>query len=83
MAISSDGVMIRTHADSVNLVGRNSLGVRLMKVSASDFVVSVAVVDRDEDEEVATETSENPQVDNSENIESNENSNEIKNEENE
>lgn len=83
LAISSDGVMIRTHADSVNLVGRNSLGVRLMKVSASDFVVSVAVVDRDEDEEVATETSESPQVDNSENIESNENSNEIRNEENE
>ncbi len=51
LAISADGVMIRTHADSVNLVGRNSLGVRLMKVSANDHVVSVAVVERDPDEE--------------------------------
>ena len=51
LAISADGVMIRTHADSINLVGRTSLGVRLMKVSANDSVVSVAVVDHDESEE--------------------------------
>ncbi|MGN0788165.1 MAG: DNA gyrase subunit A [Candidatus Onthoplasma sp.] len=66
LAISADGVMIRTHADSINLVGRASLGVRLMKVSAQDRVVSVAVIDRQEDEvetpetteEVSTETNE-------------------------
>ena len=52
LAISSDGVMIRTSADSINLVGRTSLGVRLMKVSANDAVVSVAIVDRAEDEDV-------------------------------
>ena len=51
LAISADGVMIRTHADSINLVSRTSLGVRLMKVGAGDKVVSVAVVDRVEDEE--------------------------------
>lgn len=50
LAISADGVMIRTHADSINLVGRGSLGVRLMKVSANDRVVSVAIVDREEEE---------------------------------
>ncbi len=59
LAISSDGVMIRTHADSINLVGRTSLGVRLMKVSASDKVVSVAVVDREEiEDELLLENSE-------------------------
>ena len=52
LAMSGDGVMIRTHADSVNLVSRTSLGVRLMKVSSKDKLVSVAVVDREEDEEV-------------------------------
>ncbi len=59
LAISADGVIIRTHADSINLVGRASLGVRLMKVSAQDKVVSVAVVDREEieDEEALTEVS--------------------------
>ena len=50
LAISADGVMIRTHADSINLVGRTSLGVRLMKVGNKDKVVSVAVVERAEDE---------------------------------
>ena len=54
LAISADGVMIRTHAESINVVGRTSLGVRLMKVSAQDKVVSVSVVDKQEDEEVET-----------------------------
>jgi len=58
LAISADGVMIRTHADSINLVGRTSLGVRLMKVSAQDSVVSVAVVDRQEEEEDIESTEE-------------------------
>ncbi len=58
LAISSDGVMIRTHADTISLVGRTSLGVRLMKVSASDKVVSVAIVDRAEDEENIDENAE-------------------------
>lgn len=51
LAISGDGVMIRTSADSINLVSRTSLGVRLMKVSTNDKVVSVAVVERDENSE--------------------------------
>ena len=51
LAISADGVMIRTHADTINLVSRTSLGVRLMKVSANDKVVSVAIIDRQPDEE--------------------------------
>ncbi len=58
LAISADGVMIRTHADTVNLVSRTSLGVRLMKVSTSDSVVSVAVVDREANED-AIEIQEN------------------------
>lgn len=51
LAISSDGIMIRTHADSINLVGRTSLGVRLMRVGEKDKVVSVAVVERMQDED--------------------------------
>ena len=62
LVISADGVMIRSHADSINLVGRTSLGVRLMKVSASDRVVSVAVVDREEvEEEITTPIEESEQ----------------------
>ena len=55
LAISADGVMIRTSADSINLVSRTSLGVRLMKVSANDRVVSVAVVEKDENTDDAEE----------------------------
>ncbi len=58
LAISSDGVMIRTHADTINLVGRTSLGVRLMKVSAQDSVVSVAVVEREEQDEIENQETE-------------------------
>ncbi len=56
LVITQDGVMIRSHLDSINLVGRTSLGVRLMKVSAKDKVVSVAVVDREEEEIDVLET---------------------------
>ena len=66
LAISADGVMIRTHADSINLVGRTSLGVRLMKVSAEDKVVSVAIVDRQANEE---EIDDNTEVETTENVE--------------
>ena len=60
LAISGDGVMIRTTAESINLVGRTSLGVRLMKVSANDKVVSVEVVERAlEDDETVEVSNEN------------------------
>ncbi len=63
MAISADGVMIRAHADSISMVSRTSMGVRLMKVSAEDKVVSVAVVDRQPDEELLEEAEQNMESD--------------------
>ncbi len=68
LAISSDGVMIRTHADSVNLVGRNSLGVRLMKVSANDAVVSVAIVERTKEDEETESVGEGEKVEEVESV---------------
>ena len=68
LAITSDGVMIRAHADTVNLVSRTSLGVRLMKVSAEDRVVGVAVVERQEDEEENLTDNSNEPATNSENL---------------
>ncbi len=63
LVISADGVMIRAHADSVNLVSRTSLGVRLMKVSVSDSVVGVAIVDRQaDDEELDNEITEETEI---------------------
>ncbi len=59
LAISQDGVMIRTHADTINVVGRTSLGVRLMKVGSKDKVVSVSVVEHEPDEEIEIVEDEN------------------------
>lgn len=59
LAITDGGVVIRTHADQINKVGRASVGVRLMK-TGNKKIVSVAVVARQEDEEVEEiENSEN------------------------
>ena len=50
LAITSNGIVIRTHADQINLVGRTALGVKLMNTSGCK-IVGVSVVDRAEDEE--------------------------------
>ena len=49
MAITDGGVVIRTHADQINKVGRASVGVRMMK-TGNKKIVSVAVVTREEDQ---------------------------------
>ena len=51
LAITSNGIVIRTHADQINEVGRTALGVKLMN-TAGCKIVGVSVVDRQEDEEV-------------------------------
>ena len=49
LAITDGGVVIRTHADQINKVGRASVGVRMMK-TGNKKIVSVAVVTREEDQ---------------------------------
>ena len=56
LAITDGGVVIRTHADQINKVGRASVGVRMMK-TGNKKIVSVAVVAREDDED-EMETSE-------------------------
>lgn len=53
LLISSDGIMIRLHADSVRLCRRPSKGVRLMRVQEDVRVVSLVQTARSETEEVA------------------------------
>ena len=55
LAITDGGVVIRTHADQINKVGRASVGVRLMK-TGNKKIVSVAVVAREDDEEIEDST---------------------------
>ncbi len=51
LLVTSAGVIIRMHADSISTIGRNTRGVRLMNVRAG-CIATVAVTDRDDSAEV-------------------------------
>lgn len=56
MMTTSTGTVIRTTIKSINRVGRNSQGVRLIKVNEKDYVSAVARVPAKEEEEVIAES---------------------------
>lgn len=49
--VTDRGVVIRQHASDIRVAGRNTQGVRLIKLDAGDAVSDVAAVPADEDEE--------------------------------
>ena len=51
MLVTSAGVVIRMHADSISHIGRNTRGVRLMNVRGGT-VATVAVTEKDDEAEV-------------------------------
>lgn len=60
MIISNNGTIIRMHVSDISKIGRNTQGVRVMRMKDSE-VATVAVAPREEDEEMSieSETSEN------------------------
>lgn len=60
LLISDDGTIIRMAADTINILGRATQGVRLMRVTDGSKVISLARTDRDdgEDEQEAPEDAE-------------------------
>lgn len=48
LLISVEGTMIRTRANEISIQSRDTLGVRIMKLSENDRVISVAVADAEE-----------------------------------
>lgn len=68
MLITSDGVVIRMHVDEISIYGRQTQGVRLMKLSDGVKTVSVALTEREEEEdEVTSETEDIETPDSDEN----------------
>lgn len=61
MLITSEGVVIRLHVDTISRFGRQTQGVRLVKMKDGVSVVSVALTERYEEEEV-TETDAEAEV---------------------
>ena len=62
--ISSDGIIIRIKASQINTVSRTSKGVRVMRVSEGEKLVSATAVSSSDDDEETTEiaTEEEPET---------------------
>ena len=60
MLITSEGIIIRMHTDEISTYGRQTQGVRLMRLDENVAVVGMALTERDDDEaaEVPAETAE-------------------------
>ncbi len=56
MIMSNNGIVIRTHLENVSTMGRDTQGVRLMKLADGAFVSSVTVLDHQEEEAVTEDT---------------------------
>ncbi len=69
MMITDGGVIIRVQADEISKIGRNTQGVRIMKLKDDKMkVMAIALTPHEDEEEVAVEYDENgnsiaPQVD--------------------
>ena len=59
MMITSEGVIIRIHAEDINKIGRNTSGVRLMRTTDSNLIVSCAKTDKEDEAVVPVETENN------------------------
>jgi DNA gyrase subunit A len=46
MLITSDGIVIRTSIDDISVTGRNTQGVKVMKIGENDHVVALAAVEK-------------------------------------
>ncbi|MGH1472196.1 MAG: DNA gyrase subunit A [Cellvibrionaceae bacterium] len=51
MLISDQGTMVRTRVDEVSVLGRNTQGVRLIKVKSGEHLVGVERIEESEDDE--------------------------------
>ena len=52
LIISDDGTMIRTRSEEISTMSRDTIGVRLMKVGENTKVTSIAILAREEEEEI-------------------------------
>ena len=55
MLISDQGTLVRTRADEISVLGRNTQGVTLIKVAEDEKLVSVERIEEDDDEDQSVE----------------------------
>jgi DNA gyrase subunit A len=54
VVMSTGGIVIRQALKDIRVIGRNTQGVRLIRLDEGDAIVDIAVVTRDEDEDAET-----------------------------
>ncbi len=59
MLISDGGTLVRTHADEISTLGRNTQGVTLIRLRDDENLVGLARIQSEEEEEAEQEESEN------------------------
>jgi DNA gyrase subunit A len=52
IAVTKDGLVIRSHVSEIRVMGRNTQGVRVVRLNEGDLVAAVATVPADEDEAI-------------------------------
>ncbi|MDX2161292.1 MAG: DNA gyrase subunit A [bacterium] len=57
LLITREGIVLRTNLDQIREVGRNTLGVRIMKLGAKDQICGLAIMEALEDETLNDEAS--------------------------
>ena len=62
LLITGDGTIIRTPADDIRVAGRNTQGVRLMRLSEGSHIVAVARAEAEETEDAVNPAEENAQA---------------------
>ena len=55
MIITNKGIMIRQPVGSIKVIGRNTQGVKLLRLDEGAFISSITKVLNEEDEEESTE----------------------------
>jgi len=66
MLISDQGTMVRTRGDEVSVVGRNTQGVRIIRLKENENLVSLArIAEPEEDDFIDSEESEDSSDSNS------------------
>ena len=69
MIITTQGVMIRQPVDSIRIIGRNTQGVRLLRLDDGATISSVTKVIKDEDDNESDEVNSQNETSSEENPE--------------
>ena len=70
--ITSDGIVIRTHADQISSINRGGKGVKVMSVKDGEKVATIGIVERANDEDNSDEAQTETETEGSEKAPENE-----------